>query len=300
MSAQSMRRSDWLLLCLLALLWGVSFFFIAVVLPSVPAFTLVTVRLALAALALAGVMRLRGIRLPRGARAWGGLAMLGLLNNALPFSLVALAQGTIDSGLASVLNATVPLFTVVLARIATSAERLTPARLGGVAAGMAGVAVMVGSGALSGGPGQAGAQMLSLAAAFFYATGTVFARRIVPGGLSPVAMAFGQLSMATLLLLPLSLLFDAPWTLPMPPPHALAALVVLALMSTAGAYLIYFRLLISAGPVNLQLVTFMIPVTALLLGVLVLGEVLVARQIAGMALIALGLVLIDGRLLRRR
>lgn len=300
MSAQSMRRSDWLLLCLLALMWGASFFLIAVVLPSIPAFTLVTVRLALAALALAGVMRLRGIRLPRGARAWGGLAMLGLLNNALPFSLVALAQGTIDSGLASVLNATVPLFTVVLARIATSAERLTPARLGGVAAGMAGVAVMVGSGALSGGPGQAGAQMLSLAAAFFYAAATVFARRIVPGGLSPVGMAFGQLSMGALLLLPLSLLFEAPWALPVPPPHALAALGVLALMSTAGAYLIYFRLLISAGPVNLQLVTFMIPVTALLLGVLVLGEVLVARQIAGMALIALGLVLIDGRLLRRR
>jgi len=221
---------------------------------------------------------------------------MGLLNNAIPFTLFVVAQSTIGSGLAAILNATTPIFGVVVAHLVTRDERLTPSRMAGVLLGVAGVAVMVGPSALGGLGRDLGAQLACLGAAVSYACAGVYGRRFPRLGLAPAATAAGQLSASTLLILPLALLIDRPWMLPVPGPTVFAAVLGLALASTAFAYVLYFRILALAGATNLLLVTFLIPVSAILLGVVGLGEVLLPRQVAGMALIGCGLAAIDGRL----
>lgn len=211
-----------------------------------------------------------------------------------------MAQAQIPSGLASILNATTPLFGVVVAHWLTTDEKLTPARLAGVLCGMAGVAVMIGPAALAGlGGDKLLAQLAVLGAALSYAFSGVFGRRFRRLGITPVQSAAGQLTASSLTLLPLALLIDRPWLLQAPPTGALAAVAALALLSTALAYLIFFRLLASAGATNLLLVTFLIPVSAILFGVALLGETIEPRQLAGMALIAAGLAAIDGRVMRK-
>lgn len=288
-----MSNADWLRLMILSLLWGGSFFFVAVAVPHLPALSIVLVRVGLAALVLALILRAGRVPWPRGATVWRALAVMGLLNNAIPFSLFVLAQGQIGGGLAAILNATTPLWGVLVAHVVTSDERLTPTRGLGLVAGLAGVTVMMG-GAL--GDGTLLAQAACLAAAFSYALAGLWGRRFRAMGVAPLATAFGQVTTASLMLLPVVLLIDHPWTLPLPEPRVMAALLGLAVLSTALAYGLYFRLLATAGAVNLLLVTFLIPVSALALGVLVLGESLLPRHLAGMALIALGLAALDGRL----
>ena len=290
-----MSNADWLRLMILSLLWGGSFFFVAVAVPYLPALTIVLVRVGLGALVLALILRALRVPFPRGAAVWRALAVMGLLNNAVPFSLFVLAQGQISGGLAAILNATTPLWGVLVAHLATKDERLTPSRVFGVVAGLVGVSVMMG-GAL--GDGTLLAQAACVAAAFSYALAGIWGRRFRTLGVAPLATAYGQCTTASVMLLPLVLLIDRPWTLAMPPTPVLAALLGLAILSTALAYGLYFRLLATAGAVNLLLVTFLIPVSAIALGVLVLGESLLARHAAGMALIALGLAAIDGRLWR--
>ena len=223
---------------------------------------------------------------------------MGVLNNVVPFSLIVFGQTRIDSGLAAILNATTPLFAVVAAHCATPGERLTPARLAGVALGLLGVVAMVGPAALHGLGGALAAQLACLAAALSYAVAGLYGRRFQALGVAPTATAAGMLTASAVLIAPLALLVDRPWTLPWPGPAAVAALLGLAALSTALAYLLYFRLLASAGATNLLLVTFLIPASAVALGVLVLGETIAARQILGMALIGAGLAAIDGRALR--
>ena len=290
-----MSNADWLRLMILSFLWGGSFFFVSVAVPYLPALTIVLVRVGLGALVLALILRALRVPFPRGAAVWRALAVMGLLNNAVPFSLFVLAQGQISGGLAAILNATTPLWGVLVAHLATKDERLTPARVFGVVAGLVGVSVMMG-GAL--GDGTLLAQAACVAAAFSYALAGIWGRRFRTLGVAPLATAYGQCTTASVMLLPLVLLIDRPWTLAMPPTPVLAALLGLAILSTALAYGLYFRLLATAGAVNLLLVTFLIPVSAIALGVLVLGESLLARHAAGMALIALGLAAIDGRLWR--
>ncbi|MGY2050612.1 DMT family transporter [Methylobacterium sp. JK268] len=298
-SRRPMTASDWGLLLVLSVLWGGSFFFIRVALDALPPFTIVALRLALAALILNALVPLLGARMPRDRRVWAAFLGMGLLNNAIPFSLIAWGQTHIASGLASVLNATTPLTTVVVAHLLTRDERMTGRRLAGVLLGLAGVAVMMGPSVLGGIGADALAQAAVLGAAWSYAFAGVFGRRFGRMGVPPLVTAAGQVTASALLLGPVALLVDRPWTLPVPGPIPLAAVLGLATLSTALAYLIFFRILARAGATSIALVTFLIPVSAIGLGVLILGERLDPRQVAGMALIAAGLAAIDGRVLDR-
>lgn len=295
-----MTPAEWGLLLGLSVLWGGSFFFVGVALSALPPLTLVVLRVGLAAAILAAVLRLRGLPMPRGAATWRAFLGAAFLNNAVPFCLIAWGQTHIASGLAAILNATTPLFGVVVAHLLTTDERLTAHRLAGVLAGLAGVAVMIGPSLLAGLGAEFLAQGAILLAALSYAFAGIYGRRFKRMGIPPLAAAAGQVTAATALLLPVALLVDRPWTLALPPVPVVAAVVGLAALSTALAYVIFFRLLASAGATNLMLVTFLIPVSALILGALVLGEPVVGRQLLGMALIGAGLVAIDGRLLYRR
>ncbi|QYK43579.1 MAG: DMT family transporter [Paracoccaceae bacterium] len=280
-----MSRADWALLLLLSVLWGGSFLFVALALRGLAPLTLVWLRVALAALVLLAVLRAGGTALPP-RRAWGALAVMGLVNNALPFTLIAVAQGQIDAGLAATLNATTPLFTVIVAA-AAGVERVGGLRVAGVLAGLAGVAALMGGGA-----GAPGAQALCLGAALLYALAGVWGRRLAGLGLSPPAAAFGMLASAALWLAPVVLIHDTPFTRDAPGAAALASVAALAVLCTALAYLIYFRLLARAGAVNLSLVTFLIPVSAIATGVAFLAEHVGPAQVAGLVLIGVGLWLV--------
>jgi drug/metabolite transporter (DMT)-like permease len=288
-----MGPAEWALLVVLALLWGGSFFFSKVALADLPPFTVVFGRVALAAVALNLVVRATGNRMPRSLALWGTFAVMGLLNNLIPFSLIVWSQKQIASGLAAILNSTTPLFTVVLAHFVTRDEKLTTNRLVGVLSGLAGVVVMMGPDLLYGLEANVLAQGAVLSAALSYALAGIFGRRFK--GIPPLVTAAGQVTATTCMMLPVLLLVDRPWTLPVPGTRTLLAITGLALLCTALAYVIYFRILAVAGATNLLLVTFLIPVSALLLGGLVLGERLEPRQFGGMGLIALGLAAIDGR-----
>jgi drug/metabolite transporter (DMT)-like permease len=291
-----MTRRDWSALLTLSLLWGGSFFFVEVALAGLPALTIVWLRVALAAVILAVVLRLGGVAFP-SRRVWPALMVMGLLNNAVPFTLFVLAQGAISGALASVLNATTPLFTVLVAHLATQDERITPAKAMGLGFGFLGVVVMLAGAELS---GAGAAKLFCLAAALSYACAGVWGRRFRGLGVAPLATAFGQVTAAAVLILPVWLWQDAPWTLGWPGARVAGAVIGIAALSTALAYLIYFRLLASAGATNLLLVTFLIPVSATALGAIFLGERLLPQHLAGFALIVLGLAAIDGRIVRKR
>jgi drug/metabolite transporter (DMT)-like permease len=294
----SVRMSliDWCLLLFLSLLWGASFFYAAVALKELPPFTIVLLRVAIAALTLHIVLRLVGVRFPWDSESWRAFFGMGLLNNAIPFSLIVWGQTHVASGLASILNATTPFFTVIVAHVLTADERLSRNRVVGVLIGLAGVVVLIGPQALSGLGTDVAGQLAIVGAAFSYSFAGVFGRRFRRMGIPPMATAAGQVTASSLLLLPVALLADRPWHLAMPGTAVWLAILGTALLSTALGYIVYFRLLASAGAVNLLLVTFLIPPSAILLGVFLLGERLETTDFAGMALIGLGLAAIDGRL----
>jgi drug/metabolite transporter (DMT)-like permease len=291
-----MGPMEWALLLFLAVLWGGSFFFGKVALAQLPPFTVVFGRVCLAAIALNILVVATGKRMPILPKQWAAFFVMGGLNNLVPFSLIFWGQTQIASGLASILNSTTPLFTVVLAHLLTRDEKLTANRAAGVLAGILGVAVMIGPDALSGLSSNVQAQLAVLGAALSYAFAGIYGRRFQ--GLPPLVTASGQVTATTILMLPVMLVADQPWTLPLPSAGTWAALAGLALLSTALAYVIYFRILAVAGATNLLIVTFLIPVSALVLGMSVLGEHIDGRHFAGMALIALGLAAIDGRPIR--
>ena len=222
---------------------------------------------------------------------------MGLINNVIPFSLIVWGQLHIASGLAAILNATTPMFTVIVAGLLLADERPTPAKLFGVIFGFAGVAVLIGPTAFEGIGDNLFAQLAILGAALSYAFAGVFGRRFRILGLHPVTTAAGQVSASTLVLLPMVFMFGQTQGLTSLAATGFAAIVALGLLSTAAAYILYFRILASAGATNLLLVTFLIPVSAILLGSLVLGEILQGIHFVGMSLIGIGLVVIDGRLL---
>ncbi len=290
-----MTPLEWAMLLALATVWGGSFFFNGIAVRELPVFTVVVSRVALAAVILLGLLRLRGERMPRDRRVWTAFFGMGLLNNAIPFSLIVWGQTHIASGVASILNAATPLFTVILAHGLTSDERMTGGRLAGVLVGFAGVAVMIGPDALGDLGVHLAAQLMCLAGALSYAFAGIYGRRFHAMGVPPLATATGQVVASSLILLPLVMVVDRPWTLPPPGLATIGALVGVAAISTALAYVLYFRILATAGATNLLLVTFLIPVSAILLGTLFLGEVLLPRHFAGMALIGAGLAAIDGR-----
>lgn len=294
-----MTAREWGMLLTLSLVWGGSFFFYEIAVRQLPVFTVVVCRVGLAAVILLAVLRLTGQRLPRSGKVWAAFFGMGMLNNVIPFSLIVAGQQSVASGVASILNAATPLFGVIFAHLLTQDEKLTPLKLAGVIVGFLGVAVMIGPDAISGLGGNLAAQMMILAGAASYAFAGIFGRRFKAMGVSPMATATGQVIASSIILLPLVLVIDRPWTLPAPGWDAIAALIGVAAISTAFAYFLYFRIFASAGATNLLLVTFLIPISAILLGTAFLSEALLPRQIAGMALIGLGLSLIDGRLWRR-
>lgn len=296
MTEKRMGPKDWTMLITLSIIWGGSFFFSEIAVRELPTFTIVASRVTLAAAALWIVLLTLGHSFPRDHRILSAFLGMGLLNNALPFSLLVYGQSQIASGLASIFNATTPLFTVVIAHILTTDEGLTRHRLLGVLAGLAGVVTMVGGDAFTALTGGVIGHIACLGAAVSYGFAMVFGRRFRDMGVSPIATATGQVTASSLLLLPAVFLFDQPWTLPVPSTITIASLVALAVLCTAFAYLLFFRILASAGATNVALVTFLVPVSAILLGVLVLGEKLAPQHLAGMIFIALGLLLIDGRL----
>jgi drug/metabolite transporter (DMT)-like permease len=286
-----MRGTDWIVLWTLSLLWGGSFLFVELALSGLPPLTIVWGRVALAATLLWGVMRVTGAAVPP-REVWPALLVMGFLNNAVPFTLFVLAQGQITGALASVLNATTPLFTVLVAHLATTDERVTAVKLAGVSLGFAGVLAMMVGERLA---GAVPAMAACLGAALSYAVASVWGRRFRHAGLAPMVTACGQVTASTALITPLWLAVDQPWQMGWPDSGAVMAVVGLAALSTALAYLLYFRILASSGATAISLVTFLIPLSAAALGWAVLGERLEPRHLAGLALILAGLALIQWR-----
>ena len=293
----AMSGIAWVLLLTLSVLWGATFFFWKVLVEYLPPFTAVFGRVGIAALVLILVLALRGETLPLTRAAWRRFAIMAALNNAIPFALIAYGETAIASGLASILNAATPLFTVLVAHVLTDDEKLTPLRVLGIGLGFLGVVVLVGPDLLGGLAANLLAETACLLAAIAYAFAGVYGRRF--GGISALTAATGQLVAATLLMLPLVIVVDRPWRLASPPGMVWASLVATAVLCTAAGYPVYFRLLAIAGATNLLLVTFLLPITSLLLGALLLGEAITPEALLGMALIGLGLASIDGRLVPR-
>ena len=289
-----MSARNWGLLLILALLWGSSFFFYKVLVAALPPVTVVLGRAGIAAIAMNLWLLAKGQVMPGAPLLWARFLLLGLLNIVIPFVLIAWGETRIASGLASILNATTPIFMVVVAHWGTHDEKLSRGKIAGIALGLLGVAVLVGRDAFAGGSELLG-DVAVIAASCAYAFGGVYSRRFAD--LPPLIAATGQITGATILLVPLSLLVDHPWTLPLPGWPAWASLLVIALVNTALAYVVYFRMLASVGVTYISLVTFLIPVIALLLGASFLDERITLQALAGMAVIALGLVTINGRML---
>ena len=292
-----MTALEWTLLLLLSVLWGSTFLFITFAARELPPFSIAAVKVTLAAGALLIAMRQTGARLPRDRRVWGRFGLMGVFNDAGPFILIAFASPYVATGLASVLIATSPLFTVLLAHWLTADERMTPRHAAGVLVGFAGLAVMLGGGSFSFTAASVLGALACLGASLGYAYAGIYGRRFAPLRLHPMTTAAGQLSTSALLLIPLALVIDRPWTLPAVGWPTIGAMLALGLLTGALAYSIFFRILATAGATNVVLVTFLSPITAILLGIAVLGEHLTWQQLGGMALVAVGLAVLDGRLL---
>lgn len=295
----SMGVFEWGMLIALSILWGGSYFFNGVAVADFPPLTIVALRVGLAALALWTIALAMGFRPPKSVKIWIAFLGMGLLNNAIPFVLIVWGQTQIASGLASILNATTPLFTVVVAGLLLSDERFTFLKLVGVAVGFIGVVVMIGLPAMEEGESIV-AQVAIIVAALSYAFAGVYGRRFKVMAINPIVIAAGQVTASALVMAPIALSVDGLIDISGPGLAAWGAIVGLAVFSTAVAYVLYFKILESAGATNLLLVTLLIPVSAILLGSLFLNESLEAVHFVGMVLIAVGLSAIDGRLWRLR
>ncbi|MEQ9488818.1 MAG: DMT family transporter [Alphaproteobacteria bacterium] len=294
----TMGPVEWAMVVALSLVWGGAFFFGGVAVAELPPLTIVFFRVFLGALTLWAVVIVCHIPVPKDMSLIAAFFGMSLLNNVIPFSLIVWGQTHIASGLASILNATTPLFTVLVAHVLTTDERFTPNRVIGVLAGFAGVAIMIGGAALETAGIGVFAQFAVLGAALSYSFAGVFGRRFRRLGVSPVMTATGQVTASSLILLPLMLFVDQPWTLPVPSLPVVGSLIGFGVLSTALAYILFFRILSAAGATNLSIVTFLIPVSAIVLGIVFLDETLAPRHLIGMAMIGVGLACIDGRLLR--
>ncbi|WP_020186733.1 DMT family transporter [Methylopila sp. 73B] len=290
-AAPTMSRTEWGLLIVLSMLWGGAFFLSKVALAEVTPLALVAARVGVAAVALWAVVLAKGLAVPREGRLWRDYLVLALINNVAPFCLLAYGQQGLPSGLAAILNASTPLWTVLLAHVTTLDERATGGRLAGVAVGMVGVAVIIGPRALEGVSDALLPALCIVGAAMCYAAAIIYARRF--RGRPPLITAASQLGLSSVIMVAALLAFEGAPALPSP--HVTASLMVFGLFSTALGFVIYFRILAGAGSTNAALVTFLVPVSSILLGALVLGERLDAREFVGMGAIALGLAAIDGR-----
>ena len=290
---------DWLMLAALSILWGGAFFFVAVAVQEIPPLTLVLARVGIACLTLFIYLKANRMTVPVDAKVMLAFLTMGFFNNLIPFSLLFWAQTSISSGLASILNATTPIFSILVAHFVLADERMSVNKIIGVLLGFSGVAILLGGNALNGVDTATFGILACLGAALSYGIASVYGRRFRAMGMAPGVGAFGQLAATTVMMIPIVVLIDQPWTLPLPSIAAIGATVALAVASTALAYLLYFRLLANTGAVNSALVTLLIPPSAILLGTIFLHEVLEPQHLLGMTLILIGLISVDGRLLAK-
>jgi len=288
-------RRDWALLGVLSVLWGGSFFFNGVILRELPPLTLVLLRVVLGSIILLPLLWSYRIEFPNGLSGWAPFFAMGLFNNVLPFSLIVAGQTYIPSGLASILNATTPLFTVIV-MAAAGEEKLHARRIAGVIVGLIGVVIL--RDGFGGGfeHGQGIGILLCLAGAFSYGLSALVARRLLSNS-PPLGTATFQLLASSVMMIVVAGFVERPWQLPMPAASTWLAVIGLAALSTALAYIVFFQILRRSGATNVMLVTLLIPVTAILLGYLVLGEQISSREIFGALVIGSALLLIDGRVL---
>lgn len=294
-----MSALDWGKLLLLGGIWGGSFFFARIAVAEIHPLTLVLFRVAIAAAALHVYLLARGPSFRLALPMAGSFFLLGLINNVLPFSLIFAGQTQMGAGLASVLNATTPFWTVLVANAFTADEKVSWNKAAGIALGIVGVAVMVGPGIVASLGGPVWAKLAMVGASLSYAFALVFSRRRF-AKVPPVIVAAGQLTASTIIMAPVVLLWNGVDGQLAASAPVWAAVLALALVSTAFAYILYFGLVRSAGATNASLVTLIVPVSAILLGLIFLGERLEFFEVAGMVLIGLGLVTIDGRIFVRR
>lgn len=290
----AMPASQWLLLALLAVMWSIGYTFVGFALRELPPITVVLGRLSIAALILIAVVVARGLAWPRGVAGWWPYAVMAMFNNVIPFIVVARGQQDIASGLASVIVATTPLWVLLLTRLFRPGERIGGQRIAGIVLGVAGVGVLFGPEAFAGRGAMLTGMTLALIGAMSYGCAGVWGARF--RAVPPLLSSCCQLICSSVVVLVLSLAVDRPWTLPMPGALTVASLVALAVVSTALAYLVFYRVLAVAGGANAMLVTLIMPPMSILFGIVLLGETFELRYAIGAVVIALGLVVIDGRL----
>ncbi|MER8713732.1 DMT family transporter [Mesorhizobium sp. M1295] len=292
-----MSASDWGQLLLLGFLWGGTFFFARIAVAEIPPLALVLYRVSIAALVLHLWLRTCGISFAPALARSGSFLCLALLNNVIPFSLIFTGQTEIGAGLASIFYATTPLWTILIANLLTADEKLSATKLAGVGLGIAGAAIMIGPGLLSNLGGPAWAKLAVIGAAISYGFGVVYAKRFK--NMKPSVVATGQLTASTIVMLPIVFLLYSPAAIVTSSVPIWAAVAVLAVFTTALAFILYFNLIASAGATNASLVTLLVPASAILLGTVFLGERLEPFEFAGMTSIIASLLIIDGRLFRR-
>jgi len=290
----SPNAKDWLLIALLALIWGGSFLFGRILMLEWPPFTVVFLRVFLAAITLWIFLLLTGRRFPSDRKLIFAIVVMGIINNVIPFSLILIGQKEIGSGLAAVVNAMTPIWTLIIANFFTQDEKFSTNKIIGIIFGFTGVAILIGADFIQGLTASAWAQGAVLLATISYGFAGVWGKRFKT--YDPIIISTGQLTASSLVMLPLIFILENPFSLSAPNTELLISMLGLAILCTAFAYVLFFKILASAGATNVSLVTFLVPVSAILLGIVWLGEKLTTSNMIGMAMILIGLLIIDGRL----
>ena len=287
---------DWLLIALLAFIWGGSFLFGRILMIEWPPFTVVFLRVFIAALTLWVFVLMTARKFPMERSILSAVLIMGILNNVIPFSLILIGQQEIGSGLAAVVNAMTPIWTLIIANQFTSDEKFSTNKILGICFGFMGVATLIGADFMQGLTASAWAQGAVLGATISYGFAGVWGKRFK--GQDPIIISTGQLTASSLVMLPLIFLIEDPFSIPAPDLEMIVALLGLAIVCTAFAYVLFFKILSNVGATNVSLVTFLVPISAILLGIFWLGETLTLSNIIGMILIITGLSLVDGRILK--
>lgn len=295
-----MGLREWVALILLSIIWGGTYMFVGIAVSGLPPLTIVALRVSLAALAFWIYVLVTRTPLPKSPRVWRDMFVQGLINAAFPFSLLVWGQTAIASGLAAILNATTPLFTVLIAAAVLPDERITPLKTVGVLVGFSGALLVIGPEHLRSLGMDVLPQLACMLAGLFYALAVVYGRRFKEQGVSPIVLSTGMLTAAALVMIPAALIVEEPWHYAFPDTAVWVSILGLALLCTVVAFFLYFSLLASSGATNTTLVTLLIPVSAIVLGAVVLDEQLASMDFIGVGVISLGLLLVDGRLFRRR
>ena len=288
--------TDWLLIGLLAAIWGGSFLFGRILMIEWPPFTVVFLRVSIAALTLWIFLIVTSRKFPKDINLVKMVLVMGILNNVIPFSLILIGQREIGSGLAAVVNAMTPIWTLIIANFFTSDEKFTTNKIAGIVFGFLGVTVLIGADFVQGLTASAWAQGAVLGATISYGFASVWGKRFK--GQDPIIISTGQLTASSIIMLPIIFLVEDPFAISAPSLEMLVSLIGLAVVCTAFAYVLFFKILDSAGATNASLVTFLVPVSAIILGIIWLGEILTTSNILGMILIITGLALVDGRILK--